>query len=704
MGWWSNLVGARPQREIVADGADQPAPKADGADGRCVDPGEVLLYDPGAMGREFVEILYERNKLAARIVDLMAEDMTQLPLTIDAGIFNGPKISEAIDEQHGRMLAAHAMIYSRLYGGGGLLAFVEDGRAPSEPVDYFNVTRIAGFAPVHRYELRVQEWDRAADSRIAGMPNYGQPIMYRAQPLDGAATINGRSVAGLWHRSRVIPWTNIPTLPRHRRYKYDGWSPGELERIIDALLARMGGMGHLENLLRSFGFDVVKIQGLRSQLSSVDGQKEVQKRLRQLSKSLQITEGGVRVVAIDAGGGEGKPGESLEPMARPVNGVRDLTDAQKEHLQEISDYPQSILWGRVNAGLGNGEALGEKQAYYGLLASKQPRVYVPQMRQMAELLCAAKNGPTGGVIPPRLVITCPSLWTLPEDVASKTRLEHAQARDLDRKHLTLAELRTDKDLLDSYTLGVDDEPKHQAALAALDSPTADELKHAVSAQAAYFGKEATASAESARALLRVVPRLAAMADELIPDLTEDAAELDPATGLPLPPPPPPEKIPLDLLAEVDVRRKLLIGRKRIADWVAAGRLKPWPAGNLRRYSEADLIALLTAERGTKSPQGDAQDWPAGGLPWRMIRQADESGFSGTGEVVRGLVMRDGSVISWWVVDGKPPRPIVDSSWTNFYTVHIEQHPTNDTLVEQLLPGGDDDEWISVADLASGPRL
>lgn len=704
MGWWSKLIG---RRAPVTDGVDAPAPKADGVDGCVAEPGDISLYDAGVMGREFVELLYEKSKLAARIVDLMPEDMTQLPLEIDAGIFNGPAISEAIDEQHGRMLAAHAMIWSRLYGGGALLAFVEDGLASDQPVDFNNITRIAGFAPIHRYELRVAEWDRRADSRIAGLPNYGQPIMYRAQPLDGAAMINGRSLAGLWHRSRVIPWTNIPTLPRHRRYRYDGWSPGELERIIDQLLARAGGMKHLGNLLRSFGFDVVKIQNLRSQLATTAGQAEVAKRLRHLSKSLAITADGVRVVGLDAGGGTAtSPAEDMTPMGRPVNGVRELSDAQADDLQQVSDYPASILFGRINAGLGNGEAVGEKQAYHGLLSSKAPRIYIPQMRQMAELICGARSGPTGGIIPPRLRISVPSGWKLPEDIASKTNLEDAQALELDRKHLTPIEIRSDKRLRERYTLGNPEDPQHIAALAALNPPTPDELTFALGVQKQSLGEQ-VASPESARALLRAVPRLAAIAEEAIPDLTDDAVEVNPATGEPLPPPPPPEKIPLDLLAEADIRRKLLIGRKRIANWVAAGRLKPWTMGNLRRYSEADLMALLKAERHVATngtPIGDAQDWPAGGLPWRMIRQADESGVSGTGEVVRGLVMRDGSCVSWWLLDTLPPRPIVDACWTNFYSVHIEQHTGNGTLVQQLLPGGDDDEWIDVQDLAKGPSL
>src|SRR5690606_1098643 len=172
---------------------------------------------------------------------------------------------------------------------------------------------------------------------------------------------------------------------------------------------RVGGMQHVGNLLRSFGFDVFETPELQTKLSSVGGLQALQKRLQHLAKSLQHTDDGVRVVAIDSGT-TGKPGEKLTPMARPVSNVRELSDAQRDALQEESDYPRSILYGWINAGLGNGEALGEKQAYYDLVGSRQQTRYIPQMRQMTELICAAKDGPTGGIVPPVLRLECPSLW------------------------------------------------------------------------------------------------------------------------------------------------------------------------------------------------------------------------------------------------------------------------------------------------------
>jgi hypothetical protein len=142
-----------------------------------------------------------------------------------------------------------------------------------------------------------------------------------------------------------------------------------------------------------------------------------------------------------------------------------------------------------------------------------------------------------------------------------------------------------------------------------------------------------------------------------------------------------------------------------------------PTSGRRRYRKTDLARALTHGRRKPDPlppvESDASDrapitgWPVSGLHWRMIREGDETGVSGTGIVVQGILMCDGTVVSWWVVPGMPPRPHVDSAWADFYSVHIEKHPSNGTRIEQWEPvvsapdslGG---MWVPVVDTQTGP--
>lgn len=89
--------------------------------------------------------------------------------------------------------------------------------------------------------------------------------------------------------------------------------------------------------------------------------------------------------------------------------------------------------------------------------------------------------------------------------------------------------------------------------------------------------------------------------------------------------------------------------------------------------------------------------PAGLTVFEVIRQNDESGVSGTGKVLEGVVWADGSCSVRWVAVG------ADSSWVNygnenestgfhkFMAIHVSSHPTNDVIMK-FTRGPDHWEW------------
>ena len=63
----------------------------------------------------------------------------------------------------------------------------------------------------------------------------------------------------------------------------------------------------------------------------------------------------------------------------------------------------------------------------------------------------------------------------------------------------------------------------------------------------------------------------------------------------------------------------------------------------------------------------------------MVRNNDETGTSGTGKVLDGIVFPSGTCVVEW----RGPTPCVQV-WQNFAAfkrVHIDAHPTNNTEVE-----------------------
>lgn len=66
--------------------------------------------------------------------------------------------------------------------------------------------------------------------------------------------------------------------------------------------------------------------------------------------------------------------------------------------------------------------------------------------------------------------------------------------------------------------------------------------------------------------------------------------------------------------------------------------------------------------------------------FEMLRNADESGVSGIGIVLEGVVFSDGTTVVRWLVSGKPQSTNVWESFEDFKFIHIDSHPTNGTEI------------------------
>ena len=84
--------------------------------------------------------------------------------------------------------------------------------------------------------------------------------------------------------------------------------------------------------------------------------------------------------------------------------------------------------------------------------------------------------------------------------------------------------------------------------------------------------------------------------------------------------------------------------------------------------------------------------PEGIRTFTVCRQLDETGVSGEGVVIEGVVLATGQCIVHWLYP--PPRGgiAIFDSMSDFVKVHIEPHPGNGTILtysdgEQTIYGG-----------------
>ena len=72
--------------------------------------------------------------------------------------------------------------------------------------------------------------------------------------------------------------------------------------------------------------------------------------------------------------------------------------------------------------------------------------------------------------------------------------------------------------------------------------------------------------------------------------------------------------------------------------------------------------------------------PRGITSFTVFRQQDETGVSGEGVVIEGVVMATGQCVVHWLYP--PPRGgiAIFDSMSDFVKVHIEPHPANQTII------------------------
>jgi hypothetical protein len=80
------------------------------------------------------------------------------------------------------------------------------------------------------------------------------------------------------------------------------------------------------------------------------------------------------------------------------------------------------------------------------------------------------------------------------------------------------------------------------------------------------------------------------------------------------------------------------------------------------------------------PRPPAKLAPRGIRTFTMCRQSDESGISGTGVVVEGVVYATGQCVAHWLLPAKNGSIAIFDSLRDFLEIHVESHLANKTII------------------------
>jgi hypothetical protein len=109
-------------------------------------------------------------------------------------------------------------------------------------------------------------------------------------------------------------------------------------------------------------------------------------------------------------------------------------------------------------------------------------------------------------------------------------------------------------------------------------------------------------------------------------------------------------------------------------------IRDWHIGG-----EDDRVALdvkrIIFEHQRKAAADNVDSTTERPVVFRMIRHNDESGVSGTGHVLSGVVWPNGWVNTFWNTATKPSSIGFYTDFESFMSIHVSSHPGNKTVIE-----------------------
>jgi phage-related protein (TIGR01555 family) len=481
----------------------------------------AAAFTSSSMSLDQAEELYRGDDLAARLCDLLPADMTRqwLDVLVKGDKETTEEIGESLKTLRAKSKFREALTWARVFGGAAMLpvAADESGAAVaidgsddlSKPLDETKIQSIAGLNVFDAREVIAVAWYGDPLS-----PRYGEPVIYRLQPLTlNVTSIEEQSLreqekkgnySGLQrtatasmpdntpsvvtiryiHESRILRFDGVRLTRRLERVQW-GWGDSIYVRLLDEIRDFQGSFDSTAVLLHDFAQGVFKMDGLAEAIAS-GNQALVMARMQAIDLARSV----VKAAVIDT------KGEEFKREVTPVAGLADLLDKFMTRISAAGGYPVTLLFGVSPAGL-NATGASDIRLYYDKVKDQQEERIGPPLTRLLELLFLAKDGPTDGQELEDWSIQYRPLWQLDEVQQADVRLKTAQgdALYLDRQVVTPEEIAVSRWGGDAYSIEtqLEETDPEKRAVAASEASQAEAEAQAAIAAAAKPVKDKTAT-------------------------------------------------------------------------------------------------------------------------------------------------------------------------------------------------------------------
>ena len=346
-----------------------------------------------------VEELYSCDDMARKVVDTLPGDMIREGFEIKAKDESADLTDGVIgylDERAGKEKIEEGLVWGRLYGGAVTIMGIDDGNEPDQPVNENNIRGIDYFNNVNRWELHPIKIQNDPAS-----PNFGEPEVYRIQPITGGA------FTAEIHRDRILRWPGAK-LPRRLFIENNYWDDSVLNTLENPLRNFQSSHDSVASVMQDFAQAVFKLKGLSEMIAQgQDGL--VQKRLAMVDSMRSVT----KAIIIE-------DDEEFERKVTSLQGVPDTLKTIDQRLVQASGMPHTILLGESPSGLG-ATGNSEIRDWYDYVSRQQEKILKPQIERLMKYIFLAEDGPTSGQEPPEWKIEFNPLWQMDEKQQAEIR-------------------------------------------------------------------------------------------------------------------------------------------------------------------------------------------------------------------------------------------------------------------------------------------
>lgn len=349
--------------------------------------------------------LWQFNGLARRIVRLPAAEATR----------RGWHVDDTGDEERRLQLVARireGMIWGRLYGAGPVLMVTEDdvpvgfrgaNRSAwlAEPLD---LKRVGKLHALHAFDIHEAspgeyDWDPAS-------PNYRNPKYWLIHTTGGSMRV---------HASRVLHFRGAARPPSYRHgYRGNTIAPDDsvLQSLWDEVQRLCSTMSAGAVLAHEIRESVLKVGGLE-RLETSDQGEALETRMRILAKVKSV----LGIVLIG-------PEDEYTNRSNAPTGFAELSTEAKSMLAGVLGWPMIVLFGDAPSGFSTDGASGWQTFNRDVVTYQEDNR--PLIERSYEVLFAAQDGPTGGIIPDELAVEFLPLDEPTEKEKAETRFIVAQ--------------------------------------------------------------------------------------------------------------------------------------------------------------------------------------------------------------------------------------------------------------------------------------